>query len=275
MAKVMWEAPFLEALKKDSVNEMLEVLNQEATHHANTPNTAVKSYALKLIRDTLQNSSEKMYQLGMKLASSDHDTAHELGAIILGEHYSLNPDEITGVLYRLADSPNWEVREWVASACGQVLEENFESFYPQLMNWASDSSAKVRRAAALAAMYAGRSRNPSFAEPLLDLMESLLSDSDPYVKKNLGPFAIGAGLLKYYPSEVLSRLNKWSEQNDEQTRCNVAMVFSAAEGAKHVDQGLDILKKLMEDPRKNVQKAVATAMKNLNRRVPEKLKSGR
>jgi hypothetical protein len=33
-------------------------------------------------------------------------------------------NEVDTILRRLADSDNWEVREWVASACGLILEKH-------------------------------------------------------------------------------------------------------------------------------------------------------
>lgn len=133
--------------------------------------------------------------------------------------------EIEPIFRRLADSENWEVRERAASAGGEVLAGHHDSYHV-LASWTRHASANVRRAVALAAMYASKTRNPDNAEPLL-------TDANPYVKRNLGPFARGSGLLRYYPTEILTRINEWSRHPEARARWNVAMVLTAAEEAKH------------------------------------------
>lgn len=105
--------------------------------------------------------------------------------------------------------------------------------------------------------------------PILDVIEILLSDRSTYVRDNLGPFALGSALIKYYPEQVLERLRRWVQADDEQVRWNVAMVFSAADGAKYAMAARDVLETLIADERPYVQKAVAKAMKNIRKRCPE------
>jgi 3-methyladenine DNA glycosylase AlkC len=85
----------------------------------------------------------------------------------------------------------------------------------------------------------------------------------------LGPFAIGDGLLRYYPELTIKRLINWAEAENEQVRWNVAMAFSAAEAAKHLEAALPILSHLATNNRRFVWRAVASAMRNLGRRAPE------
>jgi 3-methyladenine DNA glycosylase AlkD len=91
-----------------------------------------------------------------------------------------------------------------------------------------------------------------------------------YVRKNLGPFAIGDGLLRCYPDLTLEHLARWAGSDDARVRWNVAMAFSTAEGARHVDAALPILERLAEDDRRFVWRAVANAMRNLGKRAPER-----
>jgi len=177
---------------------------------------------------------------------------------------------VSAILHRLAASENWEVREWVASACGSILEAHFHEFYDEMDRWSKDNSEYVRRAAVLAAMYAGKSRRPDFINPLLNILEHLLPDRSKYVRgDNLGPFAIGNALIKYYPEEVLTRMKSWVQSDDEQIRWNIAMVFSAAERAKYAARAKSILHIVLSDDRLYVKRAVAKALKSIKTRCPE------
>jgi 3-methyladenine DNA glycosylase AlkD len=98
-----------------------------------------------------------------------------------------------------------------------------------------------------------------------------LSGTCPRCVTVSGPFAIGDGLLRYYPDLTLQRLSRWAEAQDQQVRWHVAMAFSAAEGAKHLDAALPILERLAEDDRRFVWRAVAGVMRNLGRRTPERI----
>jgi 3-methyladenine DNA glycosylase AlkC len=107
------------------------------------------------------------------------------------------------------------------------------------------------------------------AEPLVSLVEPLLSDKTPYVRKNLGSFAIGDGLLRCYPSTAMKYLHKWAERKDEGTLWNVAMAFASYGGKKNWQEGVKILSALATDERRYVWRAVASAMLYLARRQPK------
>lgn len=260
MARFQWELPFVEAVQTRDVDSLITLLEAESTTHAGTPKAAVKRHALKLTR---RYGGKEAYPLGLALARADNPTAKELGAILLAEQYATNPDEVAQVLRDLADDPNWEVREWVASACGLVLHGHYASFYPVLREWTTDPSGQVRRAVALAVMYAAKGLPESCTDPLLDLLEPLLEDPDPYVKKNLGPFAIGDGLLRHVPLLVLPRLDRWADSPSEQVRWNVAMAFTSAVARQYRAEGAVILDKLAPDQRPAVKRAVQAARRNL------------
>src|SRR5439155_292515 len=97
------------------------------------------------------------------------------------------------------------------------------------------------RAPVVAAKHAARTRRTEWAEPLLDLIEPALRDSDDYVRKSLGPFALGDQFVRSYPDATLARLRTWMEDRDENVRWNVAMTFSAASGSRVAQRAPDIL----------------------------------
>jgi hypothetical protein len=102
-------------------------------------------------------------------------TAQELGAMLLADHYLINPNVVTTHLHRLADSSHWEVREWVAAGCGQVLTRYCAQFYPAMRTWTSDPSGNVRRAVVLAVMYASATLPAAEIPRLVDLLDPLTS----------------------------------------------------------------------------------------------------
>lgn len=138
-----------------------------------------------------------------------------------------------------------------------------------MKDWSHDSSPNVRRAVVVAIKYAGKARDIEIADRLIDLIESLLYDSDPYVKKNLGAFSIGDGLIRYYPAKVSKRIHHWVQIENEQVRWNVAMIFTSAEGTKHVENHIQDINLLLTDTRLSVKRAVKSLMKSIKKRKPE------
>ncbi|WAH37251.1 DNA alkylation repair protein [Alicyclobacillus dauci] len=259
-----WKQSFLESIQQGVVEGVVKALDSQSTTHAGTAPSKIKNDAIKLLRKT---NSDTLYPLILQLCGHENPTAQEVGAICLTDFYRSQSSEVNRVLYRLADSDNWEVREWVASACGLVLEKHFHDYFPVMAEWSRDVSENIRRAVVLAMMYAGKSRNPEFIDPFLDIIEPLLSDRSRYVRDNLGPFAIGNALIKYYPTQVLKRLDTWVNDEDEQVRWNIAMIFSAAEGAKFAHESQQVFDILSSDERPYVKKAVSKAIKNINKRT--------
>ncbi|KYP79481.1 HEAT repeat domain-containing protein [Ferroacidibacillus organovorans] len=264
-----WCAKFEEAVVQESIFDMIESLQTQATTHAGTANAAAKRMAIKEIERHFSLDAEGRFRVGLALCRSGNHTAEEVGAYVLSSCYAEHQEEVANVLHKLADHTNWEVREWVADACGRILAAHFDRFYPTMQMWTADPSDKVRRAVALAAMYAGHRRIADHAPKILDLIEALLPDRAVYVRENLGPFALGSGLIRDYPIQVLDRLDHWIEIDDEQVRWNLAMIFSAANGAKYAVAAKHVLALLEADSRPYVQKAVTKAIKNLRKRCKE------
>jgi len=257
-----WKAKFIKALEQQSINEMVNALELQTTKHAGTAPANVKQQAIKLIRGArLVNP----FLTTSKLCLHESPTAQEIGAILLTDVYLDHTTDVQGLLYKLADSPNWEVREWVASACGVLVAQYFDTFFPEMTAWSKASTENHRRAVVLAIMYAGKSRNTEFIEPFLNTLELLLSDRSRYVRDNLGPFAIGSALIRYYPEQVLERLQSWMKNENEQVRWNIAMIFSGAEGAKYASEAEEILETLKSDQRPYVKRAVNKVLKAISK----------
>ena len=193
----------------------------------------------------------------------------EMAAILLAPLVRSHPGDVERAALRLARDERWDVREAAAALLGEALDVNFEHFYRSLRTWMGKEEPRVRRAIVVAAKYAARSRAPERAGPLLDLIEPALRDRDEYVRRNLGPFAIGDQLLRSYPDETLARLAKWAKDDDEVVRWNVAMAFSSATGAKLAEQGLPILRSLARDESKFDARAANAALRRIQKRRPD------
>lgn len=264
-----WQHLFHEALKAGVVDSMIQAIQTQATSHAGTANAKVKREVRNMLTRYYVKDRAHLYDVAQSFCRSPNATAQEIGVLLLADFFVNHPDSVNEQLQRLANSENWEVREWVASACGQILEAHFELFYPILERWSMDDSENVRRAAVLALMYAGKSRHPMFADPILNLIERFLSDSSKYVRENVGPFAIGSALIRYYPEQVLDRMQTWVQSENEYTRWNIAMVFSAAASAPYALQMKPVMDTLTLDDRPLVKRAVTRALKNIKKRCPE------
>jgi len=251
-------------LETESISCLIDYLQSHSTPHAGTAPAKVKQDVIKALR---RLPADARHPLVWALCQNADPGAQEIGALCITDFYTQYPEEVNDLLCKLADSAHWEVREWVASACGQLLEAHFEDYRLVMSEWARDDSDNIRRAVVLAVMYAARAKQADRAEPLLDLLVPLLSDRSAYVMDNLGPFALGSALIKYYPATVLERMRAWVQSDDEQVRWNVAMAFTAAAAVVMTDEAIPIWQALARDPHPYVQKAWKKAMRNIEKRT--------
>jgi hypothetical protein len=187
----------------------------------------------------------------------------ELGALMVWPLARTHFRELTRIGYRLARDDDWGVRESAAALLGRVLTEAWADTMPHLREWVSGPDSRLRRAVVVAAKYAARTRTPEWAEPLLDLLEPALRDHEEYVRRSLGPFAIGDQFVRSYPEATLARLRRWMQDPDENVRWNVAMALSAASGARVGQKAPDILEFLAADERPFVRGAVRAAQRRI------------
>ena len=86
-----------------------------------------------------------------------------------------------------------------------------------------------------------------------------MGEEAEYIRKNLGPFAIGDCLLSRFPEKVLTACKKWIKSENANVRWNVAMIFTAASARNYVVEGKAILKALENDSDPMVVRAVKKA----------------
>jgi HEAT repeat protein len=175
----------------------------------------------------------------------------------------------------LAEDPHWEVREAAGGLLGTLLDRDFERVRGRLEDLRSSRSENLRRAVIIAVKYAARRDRPERVTDLLLLLEPLLSDAEPSVRRNLGQSAIGDGLLRVDPKETLKWLQEWSRDRDQIVRWNVAMAFSSAIGSFHWPAARSILERLAKGPEPLVRNAVAKAMRRCRQRFTDDVEETR
>lgn len=246
--------------KKD-FNEFVDVLE---TYHS-VPHLRI--VAEEMGKVSMQDV-EKGFFLLTSLSVNEKDVARETSALCLGEMSKLVKwEKIAPFLERLANDSKWEIREAAASGTKKALSINFDEVFPTLLVWSKSPQKNLRRAAVIAVMQ-GNLKEEEKVYRILNLLEHLLSDRTLYVRRNLGPFALG--YLGYrYPRIVLPKLSSWTKSENEVTRWNVAMVFSQALGYIFPKQGLAVLKKLANDERRFVWRSVVSSLVNINKNFPD------
>ena len=262
-----WPARFAALLAQGKREDALAALDARATGHAGTATAADKRAAAKAIAKQT-TGEEALWAWTRELASAESPTRRELACVLLAGQYAAHPKDVEKLIVALSDDAHWEVRLWSGGLLTELLADHFDALYPRCERWRAHRSPFVRVAIATSVMAKEQRTHPERAEKLLDLIEPLLSDEAHEVARNLGPFAVGAALLRMFPDATLRRVRRWARSKDEQTRWNVAMVFVAAEARKHPDVALEMLSELARDPRRRVQQAVGSALRNLAKGDP-------
>lgn len=225
--------------------------------------------ASQLLLQVLDDELERLWLWAVNLSNHKNSHTRRYASRILLKLWEKDKNRAEQILTTLADDEHWLVREDAHAFWGELLKKHFQQVFPILETWTTHSSANLRRCVAIAVRSAGNLRKEEWAEPLIHLLEPLLSDKIAYVRKNLGPYVIGDGLLRCYPNFTLKHLHGWANRRDEGTRWNVAMAFGSYGGNKNWREGIKILTKLATDKRRYVWRSVASALLYLARRHPE------
>jgi HEAT repeat protein len=205
------------------------------------------------------------------LAMSPSPSARQVACLLLANRYSRDRPGALRTAEALADDAHWEVREAAAGLMGRLLALDFARIRSWLATLRSSRSENLRRAVVLAVKYAARREHPERTPALLDLLAPLLRDESAYVRRNLGPFTLGDGLLRIDPRTTLAQLRAWSHDRDPMVRWNVAMAFSSAIGSFHWPAARATLERLARGPEPLVRMSVAKAVRRARQRYPEEV----
>ena len=203
-----------------------------------------------VVKALLKDRSIGALKLGLSLMPTTQDSYEkELAEII-----------------ELTDDENWEIREYAADALTAILQDHFEELEEYLHDLRSSPSENVRRAVVVALKYLGKGRQPHRCKRILRILSRYMDDDSPYVQRNLGPFAIGDGLIEYCPPATVTMLKKMSQSQSSNARWNVAAVFTAATGTNYFEEVRADLFRLLHDPEPKVRKTALKAIRIVARR---------
>ncbi|MFC2078269.1 DNA alkylation repair protein [Candidatus Bipolaricaulota bacterium] len=237
------------AIAAGALDDLASLLSSAATPD-------IRYAARRLARDGDGTSS--VLEHAKSFASRAEPSARHVACHLLLKTYESDAAQTVDLLEGLLDDADWTVRDAAATIGGRLLRADFQGMLHHVRTWTESPSPSVRRAAVIAAGRAAHPRHLEWAEPLLKLL-----------RRSLGPFALGAALLRHYPRTTFEYLTQWSTSNDAQVLWNVAMAFSAPPAATMAKKTLIILRKLSLDERRLVWRAVSSALWKLGRTCPE------
>jgi len=268
-------AAVLAALARDDPSGVVAALDGQLHHGRPGSPAALRQQVGERLAIALAEQSGRVNRWIDALVSSPSPTARQVACLLLASAY---PNDHAGVLRtaeQLAEDPHWEVREAAGGLLGTLLDRDFNRVRSRLEVLRNSRSENLRRAVVLAAKYAARRDAPDRVPELLDLLAPLLRATEPYVRRNLGPYTIGDALLRVNPKETLRYLREWSRDRDEMVRWNVAMAFSSAIGSFHWPAAKSILERLARGPEPLVRNAVAKAMRRCRQRYTDEVEDTR
>jgi 3-methyladenine DNA glycosylase AlkD len=263
------KSKLLSAIKNRNYRKVVSLLETIKTPHAGTAKTRDKAFVLYEIIKNLKSSymspkelEKSFYETGYEFSRMNEPVAKEIGISLIWRGYQYDKTKVKEALIKVADHPNWEVREYAAGAFINTLKHN-PDFYKTLTKWSQHSSANVRRAVVFSSL--GFLSDKQNLRKAFALLKPLLYDSSTYVKRNLGPFILGSYFGRKYPVEVFKQFDKWIRLKTPNVRWNIAMSFRSSLGNKHPKRALKYLKQLSKDESKTVLRAVKSAMNFLGK----------
>jgi HEAT repeat protein len=262
-------AEVLAALARDDPQAVVQSLDGRLHHGRPGSPAALRQQVGERLAVGLAAQGGRITRWIDALSTSQSPTGRQVACLLLASRYEQDRSGVLRAAEQLAEDPHWEVREAAAGLLGTILDRDFRRVLPRLEALRQSRSENLRRAVVMAARYAARRDKPERVEELLGLLEPLLRDPTPYVRRNLGPFAIGDALLRVDPKTTLRRLREWSRDRDQIVRWNVAMAFSSAIGSFHWPAAKSILERLATSPEPIVRMAVAKAVRRCRQRYTE------
>jgi len=265
----------LAALARDDPSGVVTALDGQLHHGRPGSSASLRHQVGERLATALAEQQGRAIRWIEALAASPSPTARQVACLLLVSRYREDPAGVLRTAEALADDPHWEVREAAGGLLGSLLDRDFVRIRGRLEELRSSRSENLRRSVVLAVKYAARREKPDRVPDLLVLLHPLLRDETAYVRRNLGPSAIGDALLRVNPKETLRCLREWSRDRDQMVRWNVAMAFSSAIGSFHWPAAKSILERLAKGPEPLVRNAVAKALRRSRQRYTDEVEETR
>ena len=223
---------------------------------------AIKQLAVERLLIHHHRAPRRRFRIAMALTAHTESVARQVGCPLLAGFWPEEGDAVIERWLALAEDDDWEVREWAAGMGATLLEEDYEAIRERFSTLIPHGSARVARAIAVAVRGALDSRRPERVDGFLDLLEPLMEEEDLVVRKILGTYVLGDGVLRVYPRATLTRMKSWARRTNWVIRWNIAMALSTPTARQHVRRAIPILKG-MSRVEPQVDRAVMRAHNNL------------
>ncbi|MCB9024755.1 MAG: hypothetical protein H6625_00425 [Bdellovibrionaceae bacterium] len=248
-------------IKNDRKASLAKYL-MSGTHHGRPGcSSKIKGKVIELICAELDEESQFLW--GKDLLHSKEYVAREIGCRLVSSGWKKHKKEVQNLMVLAAEDGDWEVREYAAGLFARVLALDFEKVSKIYLKWSKAGSPNLQRAIAVGVKYRAIDGNEDEAKTILDILKNMMPETDEYLRKNLGPFAIGDAVLPRFPKPTIKMLKKLAKDKDVGVRWNVAMSFSSAASRKFKKEGLPIVQSIAFEDSKLVARAVKKALRNL------------
>ncbi|MFH1451028.1 MAG: hypothetical protein ABIF89_00235 [bacterium] len=219
-----------------------------------------------------KNNKKLIKKIGLDLIEKGGWEGCALGSSLLVSVKELvSSQEFEKAIYKMADDPSWEARESAAMLLKKVLPSDFLFFLRTMKKMVKNTNPNIRRGAVVGSMQSALTK-----EQMLQISRyvylPLLIDDDPYVRKNLGPFALSQ-FLRLYPKEALSFFDEVMKKNQPRVIWNVFNAFQLSRIKRSPDL-LRASKTYLKNIKGKDDRIIRSAADALERRI-KKVVAGR
>ncbi len=262
------------ALENGEIEVLIGALLAATRRRASSESEPIKAYVFQQILQRVEDPTyRRILWPWTRLSAARPETqAREMACALLDSFWRDHRKEVERLTLNLARDEDEGVRQYAAATMSRIIRANFRMRFRHMLLWSRNHDASVRRQVIIATVGVADPAFPERAKPLLDMLEPHLNDRDPYVRRNLGPFALGQGLLRAYPEATLVRFRQWMRSDDEIVLWNIGIALAAARDLEQWEAAMEVLRELAADPRRFVWGAASAALANLALRRPDQIK---
>jgi hypothetical protein len=262
------------ALAQGDVEVLIAALLAATRRRSPSEAEPIKAHIFQQILQRVEDPADRrvLWPWTRLCAARPEIEAREMACALLDSFWRDHRKEVERLALNLARDEVEGVRQYAAATMSRIVRANFRLRLRHLQLWSRNPDPSVRRQVIIATVGVADSAYPERAKPLLDMLEPHLSDRDPYVRRNLGPFALGQGLLRAYPEATLLRFKQWIRSDDEIVLWNIGIALAAVHDLEQWEAALEVLRVLAADQRRFVWGAASAGLANLAIRRPEQVK---
>ncbi|MBI2641594.1 DNA alkylation repair protein, partial [Candidatus Roizmanbacteria bacterium] len=214
----------------------------------------LRKHLKRILKET--SDENELRKMALDLLKKGDFGNNFIGGHILDRNPHLIPrKELEQIIYKMADSSLWDVRETAAGMLRNLLLKDFDLWFGVMKKMAKDKNVNIRRAAVVGSMAIGITEN-QMKKIADEIYPHVLTNSQEYIRKNLGPFAIGSFFARLFPRLAFTYLDKWMKQKDPYVRWNVLMTFSQARAKEYPHVAKKYIRLVSNDTHPVVQRAI-------------------